>query len=151
MPTKIGRNDKCICGSSRKYKLCCLRRIENNKIEEAEKYNDGHEYSSEAIELIGSMILEDYKDHKFIDVSNYLNPEFYQNLQTKNYYKKVIMIAERNDISKEVFSKRVPNEEFNVMIMYKGAYKCFEGSNFAMAYDEIKNMIDTRLRGDEVK
>jgi len=60
------------------------------------------------------------------------------------------MIAERNEDNNDVFAKRVPNDDFNIMIMYKGAYKCFEGGNFAVAFDEIKDMIDTRLRGEEV-
>lgn len=25
---KIGRNDKCVCGSGRKYKKCCLKKYE---------------------------------------------------------------------------------------------------------------------------
>jgi hypothetical protein len=29
MPVKVGRNDKCICGSEKKYKKCCLSKISN--------------------------------------------------------------------------------------------------------------------------
>ena len=32
---KIGRNDKCLCGSGLKYKRCCLNKVqEEKKVEE---------------------------------------------------------------------------------------------------------------------
>ncbi|MCB2262684.1 MAG: SEC-C domain-containing protein [Candidatus Thiosymbion ectosymbiont of Robbea hypermnestra] len=30
---KTGRNEKCLCGSGKKYKKCCLRTEDKNKIQ----------------------------------------------------------------------------------------------------------------------
>ena len=32
MGNKIGRNEKCLCGSGKKYKKCCIGKISNVKI-----------------------------------------------------------------------------------------------------------------------
>ncbi len=29
--SKLGRNDKCFCGSDKKFKKCCLKSIRENK------------------------------------------------------------------------------------------------------------------------
>jgi len=44
---KVGRNDKCPCGSGKKYKKCCL---------EDEKYEGYHELTSREMAMV--------KDHK---------------------------------------------------------------------------------------
>lgn len=31
-PKEIGRNDPCPCGSGKKYKKCCIEKIEKNRI-----------------------------------------------------------------------------------------------------------------------
>lgn len=30
MNNKVGRNDPCPCGSGKKYKLCCMQKVQNN-------------------------------------------------------------------------------------------------------------------------
>ena len=39
---KIGRNDPCPCGSGKKYKFCCLKKIDNTKTEIIAQ--NGYEY-----------------------------------------------------------------------------------------------------------
>lgn len=73
---KIGRNDKCPCGSGKKYKVCCLNKpkapidmIEN--VQERNKCLEGYPYvGPDKIE--GRIYLEDYYDAESIEIDKIL-------------------------------------------------------------------------------
>lgn len=52
---KIGRNDKCVCGSGRKYKKCCLKKYE----EAARILRDVYNQKNIDYKIPGSRIVED--------------------------------------------------------------------------------------------
>ena len=146
---KLGRNDKCPCQSGKKYKKCCLIKDQQDKLIIASQFSDGHELSSDNVKKVHEYLVEEYKDHKVIDVTNILNDDTYKPMQTANYNKSVIMIAERNNTNENIFSSRGP-ENVNLMVMYRGAYQCFEDINFELAQDKINSMILTRLTGKDI-
>lgn len=53
---KVGRNDKCLCGSGKKYKKCCMTR-DNRKIHQTLKFFFGEEWLEEQM---GKVELEGY-------------------------------------------------------------------------------------------
>ena len=89
------------------------------------------------------------KNHKVINISPVLNADNYNIFQIKNYNKKIIMIAERNEYNYEVFVSRGINND--IIIMYKGAYRTFKSDEMMNALDSIDKMIQTRLVGLEDK
>ena len=87
---KIGRNDPCLCGSNKKFKKCCIDRIEELKKEQQEKrmqsYINGHELSNEHVEYMSEWFLQqsEYKDFKVIDVSNIITTYNQTNMLMEN-------------------------------------------------------------------
>lgn len=129
---KIRRNDKCHCGSGRKYKVCCLNGDRDRKIEEDDKLKNGHEPVSENIRSCMDHLETQFSGHRAVDISNYLDETNYETYQIKNFRNYVFMVAEKNETNKEVFRTRGP-EECNIMVMYRGAYRCFDFKNFERA------------------
>lgn len=141
---KIGRNNKCSCGSEKKYKYCCI----NNKTMETtplSKYKTGHSISSEFVQKSVDALKNIYPNHNIIDVTNYLNPRSYRSMQMMNIKSNIIMVAERNDVSEQVFIDRIPRQykfmEYNMIVMYRGAYRCFNIFRINEAMSEIKKMV----------
>ena len=73
---KIGRNDKCPCGSGKKYKVCCMNktiaqidRIES--IREREKWLKNYPYMGEE-KVPDRVYLEDYFDRESIEIDKIL-------------------------------------------------------------------------------
>lgn len=146
---KVGRNDKCVCGSGKKYKSCCLNKVEDKKQEMSQLYVNGHDLTSDNVKMVHEYLSQSYADHKVIDVSNILTEESYRPMQTKNYTSNVIMIAERNEANESVFSTRGPSN-VNLMVLYRGAYQCFQDVNFDSAKSKIDNMIEKRFNGENM-
>lgn len=147
---KLGRNDKCFCNSGKKYKVCCLQLIESQKKNENIKYSEGHELSSEKIKILYNKLSVIFTDHKIIDITNLLNDQTYKTFQTVNYVKKTLMIAQKNDSNNDIFTSRGPSN-VDLIVMYRGAYQCFEGINTDLALENITKMVLTRLNGQNVK
>ena len=82
---RLGRNDKCKCGSGKKYKQCCLEKDEQKLKDDIEKYTKGQEESSENVEMCIEYLKEDYDDHHVIDITNNLNNNTYKPYQITNY------------------------------------------------------------------
>lgn len=149
MLKKLGRNDKCFCGSKRKYKVCCLKKVEEVKQQQTALLEDGHDISSDKVQIVHDYLKENYSGHKVIDISNILNEETYRPIQTKHYMATTIMIAERNDRNESVFNSRGPNN-VNLMVLYRGAYQCFEDTDFDVAKDKVDDMIEKRFSGEDL-
>ncbi len=149
MGKKLGRNDKCHCNSGKKYKKCCLVKDDMTKMDKHDQFSNGHEISSDKVQIVVDQLLEEYPDHKVIDITNILETGTYKPIQTKNYFENIIMVVERNEKNEEVFSTRGP-DNVNMMVLYRGAFQCFEDINFQFALDKIYGMINKRLNGDEI-
>jgi hypothetical protein len=143
----ISRNDKCYCGSNKKYKNCCIIVDENNRLKEMEKYSLGHPISSENLQLCYNLFSEKYDDHKIIDISNDITIETYKKYHIKNYNSKIIMLVEKNDKNSKVFESRIENEDSNIMVMYRGAFKTFNILNLLNVEASLDDMIQKRLAG----
>jgi hypothetical protein len=140
--SKIKVNDKCLCASGKKYKKCCMN---INK----DIFFMGHKITSDNIQNIVDRLKEEYSDHSLIDISNLLTDTTYKEFQTKNYYEKTIMIAEKNDNNAAIMETRGILCD-NIIIMYRGAYLCFEYEEFEDELIKIVSMINTRLDGKEL-
>ena len=125
MVNKIGRNNKCPCKSGEKYKKCCLNKEFEKKDSNFDIYKYGHSISSQNIQDVVEYLEEEYEDHKIIDVTNLLTPDTYRPMQTINYQKKTLMVAERKPSNEMVFASR-GSPEYNIIVMYKGAYQMFK-------------------------
>ena len=121
--TKIGRNDSCPCDSGKKYKKCCLGKDIQHKAKRRERIIYGDEVSSKLLGKVVDTLKATYTDHECIDVSGVLEESSYRPLQVQHYKAKMIMVAERSESSESVFEERCA-PEFNVMVMYRGAYNC---------------------------
>lgn len=143
MNKKIGRNDKCPCGSKKKYKICCIVKDENIKKQQQDQLDEGHIISSENIKDCQECLLELYPTHKIIDISNILTSQNYTIYQKRHYYNKIIMLAERNENNNEVFKSRGP-DNVNIMVLHQGSYRCFDFNDLDLALDEIVAMIDKK-------
>lgn len=147
MSKKIGRNERCPCGSNKKYKKCCIGKDIEKKDALRTRIIYGDEYASPEMENLADQLKERFPDHEVIDVSKVMDDDTYRPLQMQHYKKKTIMIALRNETNDTVFHSRCP-AEVNKMVLYRGAYQCLNslcGREIEMVYD----MITTRLR-DEV-
>lgn len=140
---KQNRNDKCNCGSGKKYKVCCQKKLQAIQDQEFDKLNNGHPISSSNVQECYDCFIELYKYYKIIDVSNYLTNDSYEKYQKRHYFDKVIMIAERNDTNDGVFKTRAP-DNINIMILHSGAYKCFKFDDLHIAFDQVVDMIEKR-------
>lgn len=144
---KIGRNEKCLCGSGKKFKICCLNNIEREKARQIDLYDNGCEIESEELKDVMELLKEEYADHKIINLSNVLIEDNYKIIQTRHYYANVIMIAKRNKENESVFLKRAPGKQ-NIMVLYRGAYQCFDHEDILVAMEKVLEMIDKRKVGE---
>jgi len=155
MSLKIGRNDDCPCGSKKKFKKCCIHRVEQMEKERREKERDllinGHEFCNEQLVFIRDWVVENYPGIRVIDVSNIITHYNYKTIQTEHYFSKhgdTVLLAFRNEYNDLVFSKRSPTYT-NVIFMFKGAYQVFNDFSFGNMSSQLKKMIDLRLENKE--
>jgi hypothetical protein len=145
---KIGRNEKCPCNSGKKYKICCLQKLNQQKISENTKYSLGHTTKSANVQKCIDYLSDTHINHNVIDITDYLCEDNYKEYQIKNYNNKTIMVAERQLINNDVFSERGP-DSVNIMVMYRGAYKCFDIKKFNQAIKLTDEMIIDRLNSNK--
>ena len=141
--TKVKVNDKCPCGSTLKYKKCCMMKqytntnitnitnITNNE----NKTNDDAIWrlsetpSSTILESAIELIQKEFNDRVIINITNNLNTSTYETYQIKNYYTNIMMIAEKTLTNSDVFEKRSNSELSNIIVMYRGSYRTFSYNN----------------------
>lgn len=141
---KLGRNDKCYCNSGKKYKSCCLNEDDNNKQKEINKLENGHEPNTDNMKIVHEFMSLKYNDHKVIDISDYINKQNYQLIQTKHMREKTILIVGKNIFNSELFQMK-GIENTNVIIMYRGSYRAFNFNNLLQVENSIDTMMKSRL------
>ena len=155
---KIRRNDKCHCGSGKKYKKCCLQKDEieksENKIDINELYKNGHEITPD-VKAMYDYFSQEYDDgsttrkgdaFKIIDVSNVIAGKgSYKTLQTMHYDKNTIMLAARNEINDKIFQSK-GDAGTNWMVLFQGAHQVFNDRTFPAMKSQLKSMIELRLK-----
>lgn len=147
---KIGRNSRCPCNSGKKYKQCCLLKELIQKSKENDKYIDGQSESSESVAICAEYLSDAYSNHKVINITDDLNTENYRIYQTKNYTAKIIMVAEKTEQNKDVFTSRGQPDN-DMIIMYRGSYRTFRLNDMDKITESIDKMIQTRLSGNDDK
>jgi len=150
MQSKIGRNDKCPCNSTKKYKNCCLIKDEKTKANELRKYVEGQSISSDNVQICLEYLQEEYTDHKVIDITDDLTSANYRTYQIKNYTSKVIMVAEKTTNSTDVFTSRGSSDN-DMIVMYRGSYRVFTFTDIEKVTESIDTMIQRRLAGEDDK
>lgn len=131
---KIQRNEKCVCGSGKKYKVCCFN------LELSLEYSKNSPESSKIIKIYDDYLKKKFAGYDIIDISYKLESKNYKNYQINNFTKKIIMIAERNEKNKEVFIER-NSLNGNIIIMHHGAYICIINEEIKETKKLIKQMI----------
>lgn len=140
--SKIGRNDPCVCGSGKKFKKCCINKVVVHKTPKLGIWSEGDPPRTVRLMECIEWLEKDYPNHKIINVSERLDHETYQMFQLKNFKHKVIMVLERNEENEVVFQSREkrPND-VDMMVLYHGAYRCYDSTGFEGAQAGIKQMI----------
>lgn len=118
---KIGKNDKCYCGSQLKYKKCCMNKPSPIITSLIEHFN----------KLYGNTFY-------FLDVSKEIDNQIdYEHLQRKYWNnknaidgKKVICIVEKTRHNESIFENRVDKnhpilKNSNIIIFRSGFYRSF--------------------------
>jgi hypothetical protein len=126
---KIGRNDKCACGSGKKYKKCCETLMRETK------YTLGQSISSEKCNEVLNYFHSNskYTEYRFIDITDDLTPESYREYQIKNYNNNIVMIAERKENNMGVFLERDKDEwqTNDIILMCRGSYRLVNSETIA--------------------
>ena len=148
---KTKRNEKCHCGSGKKYKKCCLStdlvKQQENKVDLNELYSNGHAITKE-MEVMNEYFTEEYPDFKVIDITNVIKGKgSYKSLQTKHYFENTIMLAGRTEDSDNVFDERGDGST-DWMVMFRGAHQVFHNRMFGSMKSQLKQMIDARLKNE---
>ncbi len=147
---KVGRNDKCPCGSRRKYKLCCLE-------SDLQKRHDELSYEeSEEMETSLELLRHKFPDITFVNVSETLNANTYRTLQIRYNKTKTCLVAERFVGNERVFKTRDPKGDgYDLMLMYNLAYRVLFGglsiSAFEMSLREFFANPSGSVREDDRK
>ena len=135
---KIGRNDICYCGSNKKYKKCCLNADVNAK-HLANTYEP-----TELMDRSMEHLQHHFPTITFINVSDLLNAQSYPNLQMKHMRDNVCQVAERIPKNERVFKQRDADENgYDLLLMYKGAYRILHGGNNIQQYTMSLNSFFT--------
>lgn len=151
MTKKLKRNDKCHCGSNKKYKQCCLDNDEElknrNREEMNELYENGHALSDELKDTY-DFFTKEYPTFKVLDVSNILTATSYRPIQEKHFFANTIMLAIRNETNDQVFKTR-GDASTNCMVLFRGAHQVFNLHSFENMKKQLLNMIECRLKGED--
>ena len=126
---KVGPNDKCNCGSNLKYKKCCLLKDIENQYQESL-------YEESNVITDALLILKNkFPNIEFKNVSDKLRTNNYRTMQINHYRDNVCQIAERTNLNEGVFKKRNNgNEDYDLLLMYRGAYRILNGGANVAAY-----------------
>ena len=146
---KIKPNEKCICGSGKKYKKCCRQKVEEqaieNRVDINTLYENGHEITNH---VLYDWLTQEYPDFKVIDVSNLiLGKGSYKKILTKHYYKNTILIATRNEENNNIFNAK-GDDTTDCMVMFKGAHQVFSQFTWTTMRPQIKIMIKRRQNNE---
>jgi uncharacterized protein YecA (UPF0149 family) len=139
--SKINRNDKCICGSGKKYKICCLAK--DRVINEEKKQELLNYVSSNKINTIKEILEANFTSHQVIDITNILTIHSYKELQIKNFNKNIIMIAEETNNNKQIFEKRRVDLNDDILLLYNGNYRVFKSSMILSYIESLKSLINS--------
>jgi len=115
---KVKPNDKCHCGSDKKYKKCCFLSDEQERLEENTYVET--EAMQESIEILKL----NFPTIEFKNVSDKLNSKSYISMQLQHMKDNVCLIAEKFKTNEKVFKDRDRNnEDYDLILMYRGAFR----------------------------
>jgi hypothetical protein len=121
-------NEPCQCESGKKYKKCCFLKDNEKRVKE-------NTYAiSEELEESIEILKENFPKLSFKNVSDKLTTNTYKNLQIQHMKDNICLIAERINTNEKVFKERdIENEEYDLLLMYHGAYRILnKGANVKM-------------------
>lgn len=124
---KLGRNELCHCNSGKKYKKCCLDN-DNNVKKDENKYSP-----SEMMYLTMEHLQTHFPNITFENISDILNRQSYRQLQLNHMHDNICQVAERITKNERVFKDRDSND-YDLILMYRGAYRVLNGGNNLLQY-----------------
>jgi len=130
---KIGRNDLCPCGSGKKYKKCCMKKIKS----------DEHDVINENVEFMDDLArLESLSNDvvTFIENKQYENAEKNCRMLMKDYPDQVdglMRFAELHDAKGEI-SKAI--EYYKRTIEFMKTHPGFEQESISSIVEEINKL-----------
>jgi hypothetical protein len=144
---KVGRNERCPCGSERKYKVCCMAKESANKEQQLEEMLtlDQRAEPSDYMAVYRESLVCRYADHRVIEISNNLTALNFNIYQNKNAGKPIIMLAERKPSNQLVFDKRQGGADADAMVLYRGYHCLISYRNVRQSLCDIYAMIDARM------
>ncbi len=141
---KIGVNDKCRCGSDKKYKKCCMKLDQDKIAKENLKYTEGQTEHSDKIKFCINFYSKLFENHKIINITNDVTTENYKTYLVKNLNTKTIMLVDRTERTDELFSEKSDTTRNDIILMYKGGYKVFPAIDILKYEDDIKKFIELK-------
>lgn len=132
---KQGRNEKCNCGSGKKFKKCCDLAYKETK------YTLGQATSSQRIIDMVDKLQIKFPNYRFIDISDDIDDTNYTEYQKKNYNTNIVMIAEKKLKNGLVFVEREETTMTDILIMHRGSYRSFIYKDFDRVIESLATMI----------
>lgn len=115
-------NNKCYCGSDKKYKKCCFLEDERKRQEE-----NTYVESESMVESL-AILRENFPQYNFKNVSNKLTNNSYKLMQIQHMKDNVCLVAEKYKPNERVFNDRDRNkDDYDLLLMYHGAYRIMHG------------------------
>lgn len=133
LPKKQGRNERCACGSGKKYKQCCgnIAAIESH-------YRNANTIHTPSINILKYHLGIAFPKHTVKDLTELINLDTYVQYQKANFSKDVILVCERTAHSESLFLSRIQDPEANIMLFHQGKYLSFQSKDVADAVAQIK-------------
>jgi hypothetical protein len=128
MASKKPQNEKCPCGSNRRFKFCCKNNV----------YQQQNPDNPESLRYVTIYLREEFPDCNIIDISHNLENNNYANYQYANMG--AIMIAEKNTKNSTLFNK-FNSSNRDVIVMWNGTHICFTRENWDKAKVAVDNLI----------
>ncbi len=122
---KIGRNDKCTCGSGKKYKKCCELNLTNAYCISDSEMSDTLKNIIEYLQKLNPRL-------NYINITNQLTVDTYRDYQIKNINTNIVMIAEKTHNNQLVFFDKEESSDIDILLMYHGGYRSFHSSKYGM-------------------
>lgn len=138
---RTGRNETCPCKSGKKFKKCCEKQVMEQQRVMNDYVNSDNQKSSEKVVTVMNRFRKDYDSYLIRDISHLLTQQNYKQVQIANFNHKTVMIAERNELNDEVFKSRAPDST-DIIVLYNGAYRCFNFNDLELAMTHIDKMIN---------
>ena len=138
-----GPNQRCHCGSGKKYKFCC------RAADDATNFDWFHDFAApnECMRNLRETLQMQFPTHVFLDLTDVmLSDGTYIAYQRHHIAQPVVMLCWRTVANKAVYRSHSPPEQFhfgthNILVMTGGHFMCVPSAELGAHIDNIANKI----------